>query len=933
MNQDNHFILFSDIKEVFFRALKWIVLGAVIFGAAGFWVRSQLPVKHKICATFKDSEKSSGEVKGVFESLLKAIDVPATTKEGHVLLTSTAVLKPVIERFGFQAVVQEKSKLLEKWSRFKDAVQAEWEKPIHEEKGFTFSNVSYEGDLPRSYKIFFRSEELYEMRDREEHLIAVGTVGVPFVFDGICLTLESLSSTMKLRTSYPLTIHPLQEIHMELMKELEISSNKQNNGFLHITFTHSRRAFGKAFVDALMHSYQSYLERENQVLNDAQIAYLEERRDEYCHKMDRYLETHVDYMKKNLEEKGSFTLAQHLPLFQDRRLKFNSDLHALELKRKHLLDADPWTITSLGQEIATLQENLHFLSKEKDELHLSLAASPFGEKDVANYVKQLDNLKHEKLIAKTGINPFFPALLSPKIERERLLLGIPTKISPFIELTHLQEKKRKLEHFVQSTQGLTQKWYSEHLRLTMLQEEIVKKRLITGIASEKEYQGIDLKTARTLLLETIKKRDEEELRLCQMHFSYKTLDQEDVEYISLTTTFPDPISQGLVREMGELKQKLQSDRNYTERERERFEKRLQLRKEDLKRHIKQAISLVEIEQERLATRLMRIEKTIIDLLGQEIALIEKQIQDRMDEQLLYLEKEEELIRCELASIKSELENAPDLWLKEKKLQFSADLNQGMLESLVRLVESKNIENDISVLKAKAINPASASIKAKKPLLFIFGGIGGFLGAMVAFTLAFIHAIYYGFPLSLKNLRMQGKVTLGKVEGKEKMETLRHLTHMIEQKKVKVLSLIMKQGKDFSSSLATLLFHEGKTVLVIDLKLTKKIEQAGLIDYLENRAKEPSLLKKSYGDYIPMGEGGEYTAELLRNKRFSLLIERLKNSYDLILIALPVRGKTALPKTLFGVSDQMVIQLQGESLEDLTPYFHWEGKEKSLAFLQ
>ena len=184
--------------------------------------------------------------------------------------------------------------------------------------------------------------------------------------------------------------------------------------------------------------------------------------------------------------------------------------------------------------------------------------------------------------------------------------------------------------------------------------------------------------------------------------------------------------------------------------------------------------------------------------------------------------------------------------------------------------------------------------------------------------------------------MQGKVTLGRLQGKEKMETLRHLAHMIEQKKVKVLSLIMKGEKDFSSSLATLLFHEGKKVLVIDLDFTKKIEQKnlwGLIDYLENEAKEPGFLRKSYGDYIPMGEGGEFASELLKNKRFSLFIERLKNSYDLILIALPARAKTALPKTLFGISDQMVIHLQGESLEDLIPYFDWEGKEKSLAFLQ
>lgn len=935
MSHEEHFILFSDIKELFFRSLKWIVLGVMIFGGAGFWIRSQTPVKYKVYATFKDSEKNMGEAKSVFDSLLRVIDVSIESQGGHVLLTSSPVLNPVIEKLGLQASVQHQSQFSQKLECLRQSLLAEFEKPIIEKETFQFKDVSYQEDLPKSFILFFRSKELFEIRDKEEQLLAIGEVGKPLFIEDISFTLESVPEKITLRTPYPLSFQPLQEIGLQLMENMEVSPNKKNSGFLHISFTHPRRTFGKKFVNALMESYQSYLERESQALSHAQIAYLEEKRDDYCHKMDGYLKTHVNYMKENLQEKGSFTLGQHLPLFQDRKLKFTNDLHALELKRKRLQEGDPWSMVPIGQEMATLQESLHILSKEKDELNLALSASSIHENEIAKHVKQLDTLQQEKLIEKTGINQFFSSLLSPKRERERILLNSFPDVPIEKELISLQDEKKKLEKCSLQAEGLTKEWYHQHLRLASLKEEVMKKRLISGVSSEKEYQGIDLKTARALLLETIKKRDETELRLGQMNFACQAIDQEGVEYISLIAAFPDSIGQELVREMGELKQKLQSDRNYTEKEVERYEKKLSLRKEDLARHMKQAISLTEVERERLDHRKMKIQRAIVDLLGQEIALIEKQVRDRIDEQLLYLDKEKELILDQLADIKAELRGAPDLWLKERQLQFSADLNQGMLESLVRLVESKNIENDISVLKAKPINFASSSIKARKPLLFIFGGVGGFLGAMIAFALAFMHAIYHGFPLSLKNLRLKGRVTLGKLQGKERGEVLRNVTHFIEKKGAKVISLVMGKEKEFHSLLATLLCKEGKKVLVIDLdpfQITKQKNLPGLIHYLENKAKEPNIYKREYGDYITMEGWGEFVPELLKQEKFYTLVEKLKKSYDCILIALPMCAKTATPKSLFTVSDQMVIHLEGECLEELIPYLNWESKEKSLAFL-
>lgn len=933
MSNDDHFILFSDIKELFCRSYFWIIVGVLVFGVAGFWVRSQVPVKHKIHAIFKDHEKNSGETKSAFNTLLKSIDVSVQKEGGHVLLTSTPVIQPVIEQLGLQGVVQERSILSESWLQCRRALSAELRVPLVEEETFSFKEISYSGERVKRFKLFFRSKEHFELRDRKERLIAIGEVGIPLTASDVTFTIETVPSELKLRFSYPFSILPFEEVCHHLLEKLETKPDKTNSEFIHIYFTDPKRCFGKKFVNALMESYRRYLLVENQSLTQAQMTYLEKRRDEYCQKMDGYLQTHVNYMKESLKERGAFTLGQHLPFFQERRLRYTGDLHALEMKRRRLSEADPWTFLPAAQDVGTLQDNLHTLSKEKDELSLALSSSFQNEEKIGHYVKQLDTLQKEKLETKAGIHQFFASLAFPNKERERMLLSQQPSLLTGEDLSYVQNKKKRFHHLLGNTSGLTKQWCRQNLRLLTLQEEVLKKRLIAGIPVEQEYQGIDLKTARTLLLNTINKRDETDLHLNQMQVACRALEKDDVEYISLTAAFPDGISQGFVREMGELNQKLQRERDYTERESERLERKLQLKTNDLKRHMKETIALTQSDLERLDQRIQKIQRTIVDLLGQEIALVEKQIQDRIDEQLLYLDKEEELIRGQLYEVKSELSGVPDLWLKERQLQFSADLNQGMLESLVKLVESKNIENDVSILKAKPINPASTPIKAKSPLLCIFGGIGGLIGGMIVFAFLFFHALHHGFPMSLKNLRQKGKKVLGTLKRKEALETLRHLSLLLEDEQAKVISLIMGTGQEFVTPLADLIASEKKQVLVIDFSPTKKIKPNGLAAYLEGKMDDPNIQSQSYGGRLSFAGSEEKIPELVKQKRFQDLIEKLKKSYDYLLLAFPVSSKKVLPKVVLPTCDHTVIRLDGDSMDDLSPYFEWERKGKSLAFLR
>ena len=360
-------------------------------------------------------------------------------------------------------------------------------------------------------------------------------------------------------------------------------------------------------------------------------------------------------------------------------------------------------------------------------------------------------------------------------------------------------------------------------------------------------------------------------------------------------------------------------------------------KDDLGRHIKQSVLLAQLECERNEDRIESVRMTILDLLGQEVSLIEKQVEDRIEEKLAHLGKEKVLVKGQLKDIKKEMEGVPDTWLREHRLKFASDMNKGMLEALVHLVESKSIEQNLSILESGPIDYAHASLSPKPPLLKVFGVIGAFLGALVTFAGCFIYYLYRGFPLTLRNMRVRGEKVIGPLNKKDDIEVLRRFSLLLkgEKKSPIVACLVLGNGDDYAPSFAELLNKEGKRVLVMDLNFKKKVKESnlpGLIHYLEGDAKIPSIRVKHYGDYIPMGGNTSFGDEILRSRKFETFLNEMKKEYEVILLSLPIGLENSLPKSFFGSADVIALRLEDHPFSDLKPYFAWESEGHSLAFV-
>ena len=944
MTQSENFIIFSDIKRLVFKT-KWVILaGALFCGLFGFFKRSQVPVRHEVKAVFKEVGPSQMPFGGgVFDSFLQTLGMGGVGKEGHVLLLSSIILEPVIMKLGMQAEIPIETSVERKRRLFFESLDAERGRPIAEASRFVFENVRYLGEYPKGFLIFFTSRESFEVRDGKSHVLAKGIVGEEVSFNEITFTLKETPKGMKLRYSYPLSFASLSEMVIQMRKLFEVLLVHGDASLLSLEMIHADRHFGMRLLNEIMDTYKNYLERENSRVTEGQIAYLQKRRNSYTENMNELLKEHVAYLKENIESKGALNLGQQLPLFQSRKQDLTNDLMEIDLKFGELLGTNPYLAMELGSEVVELQGELHEIAKERDALTLALIGQPSYEKNLTGQVRRLDIIEHEELRVKTGVDSFFSAMSHVLRQKDQTLVEVGEFgkiLSPDAnQLKKVQLEKQKLiqlSHEVSGTQ-LSNSYLKNQLRLLSLQEGTLKQRLFHGTSRGEEYRGVDLETARKLLFTYLHGRDNARSKIRELIFAKEQIEKEDAEWVSLSSIFPDPLSQEMVREMGGMKQKLRKERTLTEKEQERLEKQFSRMKDDLGRHIKQSALLAELECERNEDRIASVRMAILDLLGQEVSLIEKQIEDRIEEKLAHLGKEKILVKGQLKDIKKEMEGVPDTWLREHRLKFASDMNKGMLEALVHLVESKSIEQNLSILESGPIDYAHASLSPKPPLLKVFGVIGAFLGALITFAGVFIYYLYRGFPLTLRNMKVRGSKVIGPLSKKDDLEVLRRLSLLLkdEKKSPIVACLVLGNGDDYASSFAELLAKEGKRVLVMDLNFKKKVKEKnlpGLIHYLEGDAKAPSIRVKHYGDYIPMGGNTSFGDEILRSRKFETFLSEMKKEYEVILLSLPTGLERSLPKSFFESADVMALRLEDHPFSDLEPYFAWESAGNSLAFV-
>ncbi|CCB88109.1 hypothetical protein [Simkania negevensis] len=977
--RENTFVLLSDILKCFARNWGKIALITAVFFSLGFWVALNQKVRFKVLGRFKEAHADQVSTRAWFvQNLLSQVGVSAASQSCH-LLKSFQLMATVVEDLGLQASVITETPWKKRLCTMRENWNAERKVLLEDPDIFVFRNVKYDKNVKKKYRLVFQSLSEFEIfHPSIKSALVKGELGVPISFDNITLTIEKVPQNLKLHHLYPLEIEAKMSILGALSDQLEVEMNLKDATIYELCLPYRDRELGIKIVNELMVTYQRHLRNEASQMSGEQIAYLEKRKDELCGKMDGYLKDHVSYLKENLGMQGFLNLSQRLHHVSMRKQKFLDEKKALDSDLIRLGDFERETELAMSGEIRALQNEKNGLLKQRDSLNLGFAFRknqkmkrlhpPYAPQEdvffnVQDKLSKLDTETEKIALAEKGetgvLKSLFPSLMTTRSEisdarlKEKFHLSAINKVDSIAasELKKIRLLKSSLEEELMSSnqlmEGIEPEDYASYLkqqhRLVSLQEHILKERLFYPLEEQDTYKGIDLATARTLYRDYVNERDEQEAKVLKLQFSKEHMDDPDFEYISLVQILPDGVSQQLARSVGETAQTMRDTRHLTERDLERMERRLQKDQENLKRHIDQTIELIRLQTALTEERLTSVQLIILDLLNQEISLLDQQIEDQVKVQKKTLEFEKTLVQNELQKLENELSMVPDQWLKEHQLELSSEMNLSMLESMVKMVESKNVEHNLIQIQSKPIDPAYALLTPKPPHLKLFALVGTLIGFLIGCSWALILDFSKGFPLTLKNLKLQGRLVCGAFKRRRvyqhldevtdsSLQVLRNLAEALRiHQKGCVFSLLSGNGSNYARPLAELLGKEEKNVLLIDFQSFSK-NTPGLFAYLKGEEKNVMVKKNGGVDVVLFGSNETASLELLKRPLFQKFLTEKKNQYDVVVLQSATLPGTAEGRFFMTISDCLAVTIDAESNEHLNPYYAWEAEGKTLAFV-
>jgi len=930
-------ILLADILKCLRRYKVALFLGTMVFFLIGLFFAFSQPVKYTTRATFKEVRETRLSNRGMVEHLLQHVGVGSGFQSGHAL-KSHFLLKDVVETLGLQAkIIAEEGG--QAWIQtIKNNWRAEQKRPLKENEPFVFRDVTYKGEKTKVFYVTFMTDDTFFIEDKNEQFLTKGTLHEPVSFKGICFTLVKTPKKKELHHPYLLKIAPTSLVVNHYQKSLDVTISRHDKAVYEFRLAQQNRREAEEMINLLMQRYRSYLKGESEKLASEQIAYLEKRKEELCLEMHGYLEEHVHYLKTHLGEKGFLNLGQHLDLLSARKQHHMDQLLSFDTEVKRLDNYNrSKEMAALPGEMGKLQKEVQGLKKQRDSINLAFVFQkqnekrflnpPFTPKESELYrcQRQLDDIhkEEEKISAfEKGKTEMLFSLLPAsfldlqKIQKERLQEST---------LEQVRFKKTALEDKVKKETGDQKELLQHELRLTRMQEAILKERLFYPKQEAASLQGIDRDTARALHAEYLKLRDEYEGKIKQLTFSIDHLDDPEFEFISLVGILPDGLSQKLARSIGELVQASRDKRHLSEKDLERLTRKIEKQKGDLKRHIQQTSELYGVQKNHLEEKMILIKGVLLDLLNQEMAVVHEQIHDQIEQKKGALEVDKELTEQRMHQVEEELKTIPDQWLKEHELSFRSEMNGKMLSSMMQLVESKNIEHHLMQVQSKPIDHAYSFGCPDPPRIRLFAILALFVGSVVSSMMILVYRFTKGFPLSLKNLKLQGKTVCGDLSDQE---TLRSLSSALTAcKKGCVVTLL---SPNEASSFAALLAEEQKEILYLSLK-ARATEKEGLYAFFKGECEEPPLYHLGAFDEVIVEK--TIPLEWLKRKRFIHFLEEKKKTHDVILIHSNGKPHSSEAKFLSSLSDCIVLGAEDASHETLAVYDAFEKEGKTLVFGQ
>jgi hypothetical protein len=956
--EQDYLVTFSDLRMVLRESKRKIIIGGMICACLLALMTLSKPPRYTGEGTFREKSKGDGADSKSLTNLLTGGGGSSAESAALSSMRSRKVIQIPVQELGLQATIKPFSpypkivtKAYDVLRNIKDNLKIEYallrDRPrpsiAYKRDDIKVRHIQYNQEIPTELYLTMLNQKDFVINNPETKFSARGTFGETFREGDTTFVVDANTDENLEGKKYIVAISPLHQVAESISKNIVVEFDRTDKGLIKLRYDHPDRETATNVINGVMQGYRQHLLQEHQKQSQQQIAYLQKRQKEMGSKLKWLLEEHAG----NLSSTNN-----NIEFLISTNQSYKKKLLAIELESLHLVKALEEGSSYFERHTAEgeYQGNLHQILSEIRKLRqqndsIQLALRGFNHEDnpiaSAQFDEQMQSM-HEIKQYEEEIRYLQVAIVEEMLPIEQLsILSNPKYLvnSWYQKTLQAYEDYRKCESNEKLTKQIEWESCRNHFKeyLSNLQhvlqvlERTMRERLTHQQNPFQEFEGISLETAQQLYVSHSKESSELEAQRAQILFVIEKLDDPNFEISSLSSILQDPVSKEMVAHASSLVLAIKDENNRTNRELERLKQELALQRGFLTMHLRQTVQLLTLKEAVIKEKISSLQSITQELIRQQITILENHLLDYAKSRLESLAHERSVIEQHQSDIQREMASTPGIWASQKLVDQEMEINKRIVQDIASLVESKNISGNIELNQSGPFDLAVTPVYPKSPYLFLFAGLGGFLGSLLTLGYAFTQTVSNGVRATLDNISLSGGFTLGKlsrrfVPGKteeindQDLEILRRLInhHSVPNGTVKML-LVENNCPDYSMDLARLLRLQGISAVVVPLNFDED-SSPGLLQYLEGSLTSLPPIENINGvPRVVSGGVSRFAAELTGSQKFKDYIEELSKSYRWVIGVTRSSASGAEAEALLTVFDNVAVTFKGERLNQLYPY--------------
>ncbi|HRD55468.1 MAG TPA: hypothetical protein PLC42_03635 [Parachlamydiaceae bacterium] len=383
MHENTASIPFSTLFAICKKGKNKILLVAAISFCLSLFYSITRPIEYIAEGTFRDKAKANNGL-GSFAGLLTGNS--AQDSNAIALMKSKAIRESTAKALNFQAELKSHENQGGIFKRISQNIAVEINKfffPLYlslSDKTATLSikNVSYDKEIPYLLKLKFISEEEFEILDN--NIKTAGKIEVPIIHKNYQFTLSKVGQNPLTGQIFTLQFHSIDETIQNMGKKLIVEPDVIDKNILSIKFKNEDRHLAAKTVNALMDSYKSYLKKEQNLIIDHQIQYLERRQGEIGERLKNSMESHVLKISDDIKNIGFPNTQLAMEFLTESQNSLQKKLLDIEFELKRLQNSqktdyayyDTYTLPGDPAVINQILSEMRGLKQQQNSLNLKL---------------------------------------------------------------------------------------------------------------------------------------------------------------------------------------------------------------------------------------------------------------------------------------------------------------------------------------------------------------------------------------------------------------------------------------------------------------------------------------------------------------------------------------------------------------------------------